>query len=224
MANRNDSPKLAEGCPLNPSEIGVLKACHEVVTRQQELLPLLAKAVGVPEREVWYTWAFRRCKQSGRVGESGWSYFFHGIECDLKHADGRFLRLDFGPKGRMDTFTAWGVLQFIMTSAPPWSEFVDLKQHLAERGPPFNELSGSFSKMVAIWAALEARGAFEPADPELVAFQARYTTIGPEGITYVTLPPGTSDEVQVDCMVAHRPILSAVGHHLLDANAGIRAA
>ncbi len=218
MIGRKQPTIRPEGSPLSPVEIGVLEACQEVVTRQKEVLPLLAKAVGVPEDQVFYTWAFRRCKQSGGIGETGWSHFFHGLECDLRHADGRFLRLDFGPKGRSDTFTSWGVLQFIMTSAPPWSEFPDLKREFADRGPPYDEYAGSMTKIRAVWDTLEARGAFEPADPELVAFQARHTTRGPDGLNYVRFPPGTPEEIQVDCSVAHRPILSAIGHRLLEAH------
>ncbi len=197
-------------------EIGVLEACREVVVRQQQVVPLLAAALGVPTDQVFYTWMFRLSEGPGRIGDSGWSERFHGFECDLRHSDGRFLRIDFGPKGRLDTFTMWGILQFIMTSAPPWSEFPDLKQYLAEKEPPLNELSGSFSKMCAVWDTLEARGAFEQADPALIAFQARYTAVESDGLTWIRLPPDTPEEIQMDCCVAHRPILSVLGHQLLD--------
>ena len=224
MVHRNGLPTPQPGDSLGPIEIGVLEAFQESVARKEELLPLLAQAVSVPEDRLFYTWAARRCKQSGRIGDSGWAYFFHGLECNLRHADGRFLRIDFGPKGRLDTFNGWGVLQFIMTSTPPWSEFADLKQHFAEREPPFDEYAGSFSKMCPVSEALEARGVFEPADPELVAFQARYTTTGADGIAYVRLPPDTPDEVHADCSVADRSVLSAVGHRLLEAHAASHSA
>src|SRR5437879_2699245 len=100
---------------MDALEIGVLKACQELVHRQQEMLPLLAAALHVPEKEVFYTWALHKCKQHGDLEGTDWWYFFHGLECDLRNkADGRCLRIDFGPGGRVDTFTAWGVLQFIM--------------------------------------------------------------------------------------------------------------
>ena len=199
----------------DPIEIGVLEACREVVIRQQEVVPLLAAVMGVSASDVFYTWMSGRHEGPGRIGESGWSERFHGFECDLRHADGRFLRVDFGPKGRLDTFTMWGVLQFIMTSAPPWLEFADLKGYFAEKEPPLNELSGSFSRIRAIWDMLEARGAFEPADPELVEFTARYTAVEADGRTWLRLPPDTPNEVLLDCLVAQRQVLSATGHQLL---------
>src|SRR5688572_23142460 len=103
---------------MDPIELGVLEACREVVHRQHELLPLLAAALNVREEDVFYTWALRQCKQHGALEGTDWWYFFHGMECDLKNkVDGRFLRIDFGPDSSVDTFTAWGVLQYIMTSA-----------------------------------------------------------------------------------------------------------
>ena len=65
---------------MDSIELGVLEACQEVVLRQRELLPLLAEALGVPEGEVFYTWALRRCKQSGHLEGTDWAYFFHGLE------------------------------------------------------------------------------------------------------------------------------------------------
>src|SRR5438876_540615 len=92
---------------LGPLELAVLEACREATVRNQEMLPLLAAALGVSEAEVFYTWAFRKCRQRIRLGETDWVTFFHGLECDLKNQkDGRFLRIDFGPGGRVDTFTA----------------------------------------------------------------------------------------------------------------------
>lgn len=211
--------------PLNAIELGVLECCREITQRHQELLPLLARAVGVPEHEVFYTWAARRCKQSGRVEGTDWAYFFHGLECDVKNpVDSRFLRFDFGPGGRVDTFTAWGVLQFFMTSCAPWPEFPVLQRYFAMRGPPFDQYSGSFDKLCDVWEALEVRGAFEPADPALVEFEARHTTRNPDGSSRVRYPPGTLETTMFDCSVAHRPILSAEGRWLLDeAQAAARA-
>ena len=78
--------------------------------------------------------------------------------------------------------------------------------------------------MGAVWDALAARGAFEPADPALVGFQADHTTIGPDGLRYIRFPPGTPEELTIDCAVAYRPILSSVGHRLLEAHSISRSA
>src|ERR1700692_34008 len=93
----------AEGLPLGSLEIGVLEACRESIQRNREMLPILAAALHVPETDVFYTWAFRRCRQRIPLGDSGWTTFFHGLECDLNNSkDGRRLRVDFGPGGRVD--------------------------------------------------------------------------------------------------------------------------
>jgi hypothetical protein len=205
------------GDALDSIALGVLKACREVVVRQQEVLPLLAALLDVKENQVFYDWMFRRIDPDpGTIGDTGWSHHFHGFECDLRHADGRFLRIDFGPRGRLDTFTMWGILQFVMTSRPPWSEFADLKNYFAQTAPPFDELSGSHSMMCAVWDALETRGAFEPADPALVTFLEGHTATEVGGLTYIRLPEDTHDELRMDCLVAHRPVLSRIGHQLLE--------
>jgi hypothetical protein len=190
-------------------EQGVLEACREIVLRQGEMLPLLAATLQVPEDQVFYTWAFRRCKQHGPLEGTEWTYFFHGLECDLQNGtDGRFLRVDFGPRGRLDTFTAWGVLQFVMTSVPPWPEFPQLKAYFAKGAPPFDRFSGSFEEMSRIWDRLEAQGVFEKADPSLVDLQDKHAFRGSDGLRYIRFPPEVSEETRVDCSVADRQRLS----------------
>jgi len=218
MTNGTNNPANPSGAPpLSAVELRVLEACHEATLRRQELLPLLARALGVPEEQVLYTWALRRCRQRGQLEGTDWGYFFHGLECDLHNpADGRHLRFDFGPRGRVDTFTLWGVLQFIMTAAAPWPDFTDLQRTFARSAPPFDPFSGSWEKLSSVWDSLEARGVFAQADPALVAFQARYTAKGPDGINYLRFPPETREETQVDCSVAHRTILSPLGRQLVD--------
>ncbi len=195
-----------------------LTACNEMIMRIREVLPLLESAVGIYQGAVFYTWAFRRCKQSGKIPVALWSYFFHGYECDLKNSsDGRFLRIDFGPGGRSDTFTAWGVLQFIMTSAEPWSQFDELKLFFAKNSPPFDQFSGNSHKIYDIWDILEDEGCFETADERLVQLEAQYTTVNSIGIRYVKFPTTVSEKTQIDCSVAHRKIISQHGHDLVKA-------
>ncbi len=197
---------------MNFPEIEILDACREVQQRNAEMLPLLASALGVSEKQVFYRWALRRCAQLGQLPGGQWRYYFHGIECDLKNsADGRHLRIDFGPEGRVDTFTAWGVLRFIMHSVTPWAEHPQLKSLFATKDRP----SGDFPRFLLAWDRLQALGCFEPARPDLIALEADHTTIGPDGIRVVTWPTGTSEELQADTGVADRQILSAKGLHLL---------
>jgi hypothetical protein len=207
---------LAGMSELTALDLDVLEVCQEVIQRQHELLPLLAQVLGVPPEEVWYTWALRRCRQSGVIAGTDWSYFFHGHECDVKNKkDGRFLRYDFGPGGRVDTITAWGILQFIMTTTSPWSELAELKATFAKGPPPFDQYSGDFHRMGTVWDHFRASGVLERANPELIAFEQQYTTTLPGGSRFIKFPAGTPERTQVDCSVAHRERISAVGYELL---------
>ncbi len=195
-----------------------LTACNEMTNRIREILPLLESTVGTYQGEVFYTWAFRRCKQSGEIPDTSWSYFFHGYECDVKNtSDGRFLRIDFGPGGMTDTFTAWGVLQFIMTSVEPWSRFDDLKLFFAKNNPPFDQFSGNSDKIYDIWDILKDEGCFETANKKLVQLKKQYTSVNPIGIRYIKFPATVSQKTQFDCSVAHRKIISQHGHDLIKA-------
>lgn len=204
---------------MDEIEIGVLEACQEYISRQHETLPKLAAALGVEPAQVFYTWALRRCTQPGRLAEADWTYFFHGLECDLRiQKDGRFLRIDFGPKGRVGILNDGGVLRFIMTSVPPWREFPKLRAYLAKSGPPFNEYSGAWDRMSEAWGRLTSKGFFEPVDPTLMELKAEYTTGRADGVTYLLYPPEITDERRADLSVAFRPVLSQKAVHFLKTN------
>lgn len=202
---------------MSAIELEVLDACQEAELRRKQLLPHLAAALAVEPEEVFYHWALRRCPQHGTLADPEWGYFFHGLECDLKNkTDGRFLRFDFGPGGTIDTATAWGVLQFVMTTCAPWSEFRDLKERFAQTGPPYDQFSGDIAKFYEVWEQLEQQGCFETAAPQLVAWEAQHTSFGEDGIRHVRLPDDTPERVRLDCSVAHRKWLSAQGRGLLE--------
>jgi hypothetical protein len=204
---------------MDPLELVVLEACQEFILRQQEMLPHLAAALDVAEEEVFYTWTLRgRAKTRGHLKDAAWTYFPHGFECDLKNTnDGRYLRIDFGPRGRVGILNSYGVLQFIMTSVYPWREFPQLKEYFANGDPPYDHNSGNWRKMSQLWDRLEMKGVFEQADSRLVTLQAKYSSRGPDGLTWIQFPPEFSEETRVDCNVAHRRILSPIGTQLLDA-------
>jgi hypothetical protein len=202
---------------MDEIEIGVLLACQEYGRRQKEMLPFLAAAIGVPESEVFYAKMRRPFVQRGTLMDGEWLYFFHGHECDLRNqTDGRFLRVDFGPKGRVGILNDYGVLRLIMTSVPPWREFAKLRTFFANEGPPFHENSGAWEKLLPIWDRLEKQGFFEQADPSLVDLQAQYTTRGNDGLDHVNYPPDVSHETRADCSVAHRQQLSRKALDLLN--------
>lgn len=203
-------------------ETRILEACQEVVTRNQELLPLLSKAMGVEKiEEVFYSWAFRRCKQSGQL-DNVWKYRFHGLECDLKnHSDGRYLRIDFGPNGRVDTFSAWGILQFIMTSVSPWSQFDDLKSYFAKTAPPYDRFSGDSEKFHRVWDTLVNNGCFDIADTHLVELQEKYTYTNENGTRFIKFPSEISEKTKIDTHVSHKRVISQHGYKLLNSSASL---
>jgi hypothetical protein len=194
----------------------LLRACAELVRRQGELAGLLAETLGVPRAELAHSWWRRQCRQHGELKQGEWSYFFHGLECDLTHrTDGRVVRLDFGPGGRLDTFTGWGVLQFIMTTKAPWPEFRELKDQFAAGPPPFDRSSGSLAKFGPWFDRLEAQGLIATVAPELCQLVAAHTHDNAEGLPVLALPPGLPAHVYEDVSVCNRKVISAQGYQLL---------
>lgn len=61
------------------------------------------------------------------------------------------------------------------------------------------------TKVSEAWDRLERADCSETADANLVAFQSRYTTIGHDGISYVSYPDGTTEKI------ANRPRRSLAG-------------
>ena len=200
---------------IDSLEIKTFKACVELVSCQKKILALMASHLNLMVNEIFFAWAFRTCNQTGKFS-GDWRYFFHGLECDVKNeADGRFLRIDFGPDGRIDTFTAWGLLQFIMTSKFPWPSFSTLKQHFSENGPPYDQFSGDIDKMNQIWNFFVNHTLLEVADKELLRLKKKYTFVEKDGIAYIKFPSEISEKKQINCSVAHRMKISGYGKKLL---------
>jgi hypothetical protein len=201
-------------------EFSFLCACQERVIRTQEVVPLLAHHVGVLPEELFYHFAIPpRPTQHGLIDGSDWTFGPHGLECDLKNTqDGRFLQLEFGPHGRYDTFTGWGVLQFVMTTKSPWREFPELKAFLTKTLPPYNKRFGSHAKMKTLADRLEELQLVEVADQELCALKDKYTQIQPDGSRYISWPPEYKDyppNFYLDTMVCYRWILSELGKQVV---------
>jgi hypothetical protein len=195
--------------------IQLLQACQDLVARQNEFLPYLADEFQVRPSELLYLWAGRKIEQYGKLAE-GWVYFFHGWECDLKNEDdGRFLRVDFGPGGRLDTFTAWGVLQFIMCSKQPWIEYAELQMLVAKEPPPFTQYSGSFEKWLPFWDSLEEQKLLQVADIELLEWADKFTSLDEQGITQIKFPAHIPDKTIIDSSLANRQMISQIGSALL---------
>jgi hypothetical protein len=198
-------------------DLRFLLACHESVGRRNPLLDDLAASLSVRPEELFYLWAERRCKQRGTLRGGEWAYFFHGFECNLRQVDdGRFLRVDFGPHGNTETFSSWGVAQFVMTSKSPWPDFGDLKAFLADGPPPYDEHSASLERAGQLGDHLERAGLIESADRQLLALSERHTTLNSNGIPTLRLPQGTPDRTYFDVSVARRKLISEEGQRLIN--------
>jgi hypothetical protein len=202
---------------MGKTDLLFLSACQEAVARQHEIVPALASALQVKPEDVFYLWAERRCVQRGHFLGEQWAFFFHGLECDVKNQnDGRFLRLDFGPGGRFDTFTAWGIAQFIMASGSPWPAFEELKTLLAVSPPPYNEQSGSLERAAESWHRLELMGLLQIADKNLAAIEQKYTTVNAQGLKVRSLPADFPRRQYHDISVCSRHLISSAGQRMLE--------
>lgn len=192
---------------INPD---FLNACRESVQRQVELIGLLARSWDMQPNDVYYRWRSQPA-QSGIIPETAWRYWFHGLECDIQHqADGRFVRIEFGPSGRADCLSSLSVLQFIMTSKSPWGYYPDLQAQIADQPPPFDELSGNYQAIQALFEPLYTTNLVELADPLLYEIQAQSLTVTAEGKQVYQLPPPYNNPNQRefwDILVCHRMIL-----------------
>jgi hypothetical protein len=181
-------------------EYDFLSACQEAVIRQQELVPLLARQLDLQPEDVIFNWLKHKPgnNQLGMITGTDWRYFFHGLECDLKNIrDGRFLRLDFGPNGRYDTFSGYGILQFVMTTRFPWREFEALKLHLSDAPGPFTEYSGSHQRMNHILDHLLDFKLVKVADQDLCAIEKEHRQKYSGKLEFVPLEPDDPYTTQV---------------------------
>lgn len=193
----------------------ILRACNTLLGYQKELVSLLASEFQIKKEEVFYIWAFRKCKQRGILLNTEWRYIFHGLECDFINTDGRFLRVDFGPNGTLETFTPWGVFQFINTSKWPWLEFPDLKQYLSDHNSNNQQNNAAYNKLLSLFEGLEKDNLIKVADEKLIEYSNKFTTYDKEGICHVIFPRETPEKTIIDCSVAHRKKLSEKAYTFL---------
>lgn len=163
-----------------------LAAAAELCTRQRELVPLVAEALGRAPYDYWILGDGRddaTLDAIERTRDGVWRFHFHGLEFDLRHVtDGRGVRVDFGPGGSC-AFTPGGVGAFVQTSKPPWRSFPTLGEHLV--GP----LGYDYARCCQLAGALRERGLIDHAAPDLVQLMMTYRRLTPTGYV-LEIPPG----------------------------------
>ncbi len=193
-------------------EIEFLKAINDMTQLKKELVLNMAEKLGCEINQIFYIWEKRKFEQEGDFLD--WTYFFHGMECDLiNNKDERFLKIEFGPGGRIDTFTGWGAVQYIMASKKPWLEYLVLKKKLGK--PPYDYLSGSPEKMCKLLKKLEKKKYVEVSDKELYKFVQANTFLDEEGYSNLEFPDDFPEDRKTDSMVVHRLVISEKGREAL---------
>lgn len=224
LCTRNTIPvRASEPLPVLLSEPEldrlVLSAAAELLERQQELLPVVTEALGMDPYDYWIIQQCHpsapRCEprqQSGTTANAEWEWYFHGLECDIKNLrDGRFVRLDFGPRRNRSTFTSWGVMQFVMTSKPPWHLYESLRAFLAEKPPPYDEYSGTDIPVRAALDRLQQQGLVDWADRELHQISEANRVYDEAGNCVIRLPEELKPDCGCDVFTCTRLIVTSEG-------------
>ncbi len=213
---------------LSELELDFLRAASDLSRYQAELSELLSLELGMSPHAYWIGACvdgeplaatlkpeYRSYRQRPRVGD--WEPFFHGFECDMENvADGRFVRMDFGPRSRPLALSGFGVLQYVMCAREPWRSFPVLREWLAESGPPYGPLSGSHDKMSGIWSRLVDMSLFDPADAVLWSRRHEFEVFDAEiGRTVVRIPEDGTGPTASDLSLCGRAVLSLYATRVL---------
>ncbi|MBT3014537.1 MAG: hypothetical protein KME63_02190 [Candidatus Thiodiazotropha sp. (ex Clathrolucina costata)] len=159
---------------------GLIRHIVSVINRRKEVAEILSSSLAIPLGKLFYTWIRLEIEQDGNLG-NGWRYFFHGLDCTLNNKKtGESIRLEFGPGGRVDSFTK--------------SVLVDMKD---------SDLYYPEENSGELFDALCEEGYVDYAEPE---FHQKVSTLLDKG----ALDPymnTLSDERQMDVMVSDRLVL-----------------
>ncbi len=204
---------------LTSVELNVLTACQEALQEKQKLIHLLSKTFRLEPQNIFYHWINGKLPQHGYLSNKQWKYFFHGLECDLRHQDGRFIRMEFGPGGRIDTFTDWGIYKYITSFKKHWLTSIDVDSYLAKLMASPESLD-NYQKTSLIVNRLKDLKLLVPVAPELAKELngCHVKTFGASEMV-VQLPKHLTDRKYFDTRVCNRLIIAAKGWQLLPATA-----
>lgn len=178
----------------------ILQTCHQFSLYKENLMNSLAKSIRLEKKDIFYHWCFRKISQSGIIIGSDWKYFFHGLECDLRNCkDNQVIRIEFGPSGRIDTFTSWGLLLFILTLKEPSNEIIKIKKYFSENSG--NYLS-DFNKIDRILSS------------KLEELEIK-KLIAKASLKNHLISKRSEDELYFDSLVCQRKVISNHGLQLL---------
>lgn len=205
---------------LTSVELNVLTACQDALQEKQKLILLLAKTFHLEPQNIFYHWINGKLPQHGYLSNKQWKYFFHGLECDLRHQDGRFLRMEFGPGGRIDTFTDWGIYKYITSFRKHWLTSIEVDTSVAKMtSAASSESLDPYQKISLIVNRLKDLKLLVPVAPELAKELngCHVKTFGANEMV-VQLPKHLTDRKYFDTRVCNRLIISATGWQNLPAS------
>lgn len=206
---------------LTPVELSVLAACQDALMEKKKLIAKLANTLCLEPRDIFYHWIGGKLRQHGYVTGNQWKYFFHGLECDLRHSrDDRFLRIEFGPGGRIDTFTDWGIYQFITSFKDNWPSSPAVAAYFS-KNTPFHHVHATeqldaYQKISFIINRLKSLKLTIPVAPELTK-ALNGCSVKNQGSTeiIIQLPKHLTDHKYFDTRVCNRLIISPKGWEVL---------
>lgn len=215
-------------------------AAEELTLRQQELIPRVEARIGFAPYDYWVDrgrlsprarWRLRLTallgrhvsprfgdwRESGVTDDGAWAWMFHGLECDIANRhDGRHVRVDFGPGGRLDTFTGYGVLQFVVATRRPWRTFPSLRAQFAAREGADELRPNAHDRMCELEASARSKGWLEPSAPELANAVERFTRPHPDGFGMsVDLPSELRPRSSIDVALCSRLVVTALGRETI---------
>ena len=187
-------------------ELQFFSAAVDLVARQQELMPLVASAIGVDPFDYWILGKGRGDPAISVVNhtENGeWAFYFHGLEFDMKNLrDGRRIRVDFAPRGRR-AFTPGGVGEFVCNSRHPWPTFSKLRHHLCGSHDYADNL-----RCVELADGLVRNGYFAVADPVLLKLIENHTRDVPGRGQVLDIPASEMPDELSDLSLCDKLVLT----------------
>ena len=192
---------------MTDREMAFLRAASNLVEYQEPILAHFEFAAGMSAFDYWIRKRVGRTSAAGQSpSHDPWRYFFHGLEVEAMHRDGRHLRIELGPRGMTNVFTGASVAVHVLDSKPPWPLYTDLSGFLRNsRGFPDGELARKLEQ------GLLKRGLFARADPELHALRESCSLKSPDGTTRIEIPPELRPDTPEDVFLCERLVLTEDG-------------
>lgn len=182
-----------------------LQAAANLVRFQESVLAHFEVVTGMSAYDYWIRKRVGRARGQQSPECAPWRFWFHGLEVEAAHSDGRHLRIELGPDGMTNVFTGWSVAIHVVDSRPPWPAYAELKAFLKAKD------SVDQGRASELEQALLELGMFGRADPTLFALRQRYSLPDREGTMRLEIPPEFRPTTVEDTVLCERLVLTEKG-------------